>query len=368
MAKGENIYKRKDGRWEGRYPKARKSDGSIHYGYIYANSYRSVKEQLLEKKVQTTVLYSRSNKDFKGTFGEWANIWLTTIMAPKIKESTYASYKNKMKLHIFPSFEKRTLKSIKASDIDSMISNLSNSLSASSVHVIFRIMSGCFENAKEHAYIFTNPCEGAVLPKVQMEKVRALTRAEQKDLEKASLKNKNGLPILIALETGMRIGEICALKWKDVDFSSSMIHVHRTIQRVSLPDSHGKKTKIIETTPKTPNSDRMIPLTAKLRDILLQTHKTSQECFVISNGYNAIEPRTVSYRFDQIRQEIGLNSISFHSLRHTFATRCVEIGVNVAAVSSLLGHSSIKLTLDTYTTSFLTEKREAIEKLDHLDL
>lgn len=368
MAKGENIYKRKDGRWEGRYPKARKLDGSIHYGYIYAKTYRSVKEQLLEKKVQTTVLYSRSSKEFIGTFGEWANIWLTTIMAPKIKESTYASYKNKIKHHIFPSLEQRLLKSIKASDIDSLINNLSESLSPSSVHVIFRIMSSCFETAKEHTYIFSNPCEGAILPKVQMEKVRALTRTEQKALEEASIKNKNGLPILIALETGMRIGEICALKWEDIDFSTSMIHVHRTIQRVSLPDSYGKKTKIIETTPKTPNSDRMIPLTSKLKSILLKSYKCSQSIFVINNGASAIEPRTVSYRFDQIRKEIGLTNVSFHSLRHTFATRCVEIGVNVAAISSLLGHSSIKLTLDTYTTSFLTEKRVAIEKLDHLDL
>ncbi|OEG17234.1 hypothetical protein RV12_GL001433 [Enterococcus quebecensis] len=366
LARGENIYKRKDGRWEGRYPKARKNDGSIHYGYVYAQSYRSVKEQLLEKKIQTTVFYSKTKKEFYGTFGDWTKIWLTSIMAPKIKESTFASYKNKIELHVLPFLEGRPLKKIVPTDIDQLIEHLSKTLSASSVHVIFRIVKGCFEAAKDRAYIYSNPCEDTVLPKVHKEKVRALTRGEHKAIEQASLQTQKGLPILIALETGMRIGEICALKWEDIDFESSMIHVHRTTQRISLPDESGNKTQIIETAPKTPNSNRFIPLSLKLKQSLVIWKKESKSQFVIGNGDHAIEPRTVSYRFEQIKQQIGLTDISFHSLRHTFATRCVELGVNIAAISSLLGHSSIKLTLDTYTSSFLEENRRAIKKLDEL--
>ncbi|MBO0467425.1 site-specific integrase [Enterococcus plantarum] len=366
MAKGENIYKRKDGRWEGRYPKARKTDGSIHYGYVYAYSYRSVKEQLFEKKVQTSMFYSKSKKEFHGTFGDWTKIWMTSIMAPKIKESTFASYKNKMDLHILPLLEHRSLQKIGLNDIDQVINQLSNKLSVSSVHVIFRIVKSCLEAAKERGYISSNPCEGVILPKVKKEKVRALTRAEHKAIELESLKTKRGLPILIALETGMRIGEICALKWDDIDFDSSIIHVSRTKQRICLPDDSGNKTQIIETAPKTPNSNRFIPLSLKLKKALLQWKDESQSSFVITNKGHAIEPRTVSYRFDQIKSQLGLTDISFHSLRHTFATRCVELGVNIAAISSLLGHSSIKLTLDTYTSSFLEENRIAIQKLDKL--
>lgn len=165
----------------------------------------------------------------------------------------------------------------------------------------------------------------------------------------------------------MRIGEICALKWEDIDFDSSIIHVKRTKQRICLPDDSGNKTQIIETAPKTPNSNRFIPISLKLKKSLLMWKNESQSPFVIANGDHAIEPRTVSYRFEQMKQQFGLRDVSFHSLRHTFATRCVELGVNIAAISSLLGHSSIKLTLDTYTSSFLEENRIAIKKLDELE-
>ncbi|MEI5995019.1 tyrosine-type recombinase/integrase [Candidatus Enterococcus mansonii] len=366
MAIGENIYKRKDGRWEGRYPKARRTDGSIHYGYVYGRTYRSVKEKLFEKKIETTVFYSKDKKEFYGTFQEWSHLWLTSIMAPRIKESTYASYKNKIELHVIPFLGNRALKKIVPADIEHLIKHLTETLSPSSVHVIFRIVKSCFYEAKERSYIYSNPCEGATLPKVQKEKVRALTRAEHKTIETICLQTKKGLPILIALETGMRIGEICALRWEDVDFDMDMIHVRRTKQRVSIPDEFGKKTQIIETAPKTINSNRFIPLSLKLKKALLKWKVESTSPFVIANGKHAIEPRTVSYRFDQIKQEIGVNDVSFHSLRHTFATRCVELGVNVAAISSLLGHSSIKLTLDTYTNSFIEENRLAIKKLDEL--
>ncbi|WP_207695194.1 hypothetical protein DOK67_0001270 [Enterococcus sp. DIV0212c] len=363
MAKGENIYKRKDGRWEGRYPKARKNDGTIHYGYIYARSYRTVKEQLLDKKVQQTLVYTGTTKEFYGTFGAWSNLWLTEIMAPKLKESTYASYSNKLQLYVLPSLEKQPLKKITASDIDKLVKRLSESLAASSVHIVFRIIRSCFEAAKERSYIYINPCERTVLPKINKQKVQALTRVQQKAVEVESMKNNKGLPILLALETGMRIGEICALKWEDIDFDSSVLKVQRTKQRISLPSSSGQRTKIIETTPKTIHANRIIPMSSKIKKALLHLKKQAVSAYVVTNKEHSIEPRTVSYRFERIKRKLGLNNVSFHALRHTFATRCVELGVNIAAISSLLGHSSIKLTLDTYTNSFLEEQRAAIDKL-----
>ncbi|MGX7149542.1 tyrosine-type recombinase/integrase [Enterococcus ureasiticus] len=363
MAKGENIYKRKDGRWEGRYPKARKIDGSIHYGYIYARSYRAVKEQLLDKKVQKTLVYTGAVKEFHGTFGEWANLWLTEIMAPNLKESTYASYSHKLQLYVLPSLEKRPLKKITASDMDKLVKGLAQTLSASSVHIVFRITKNCFEAAKERGYIYLNPCERTALPKINKQKVQALTRTQQKAVEAESLKSIKGLPILLALETGMRIGEICALKWEDIDFESSVLTVQRTKQRIALPSSSGQRTKIIETPPKTVNANRIIPLTKKIKTALLHWKKQAISTYVVTSEGHSIEPRTISYRFERVKKKLGLINVSFHALRHTFATRCVELGVNIAAISSLLGHSSIKLTLDTYTNSFLDEQRVAIDKL-----
>lgn len=366
LAKGENIYKRKDGRWEGRYPKARKIDGTIHYGYIYARSYRSVKEQLFDKKVQKTSSYTGANKEFYGTFGEWANLWLTEIMAPTIKESTYASYTNKLQLYVLPSLEHYTLKKITAADMDKLVKKLTESLAASSIHIVFRIVKSCLEAAKERGYIYLNPCERIILPKIDKPKVRALNRVQQKAVEVESMKSIKGLPILLALETGMRVGESCALKWEDIDFESSVLKVQRTKQRIALPTISGQKTKIIETKPKTTNANRIIPLSEKVKNALKQLKNQTVSDYVVTNQGQPIEPRTVSYRFEKIKKIIGLDDVSFHALRHTFATRCVELGVNIAAISSLLGHSSIKLTLDTYTNSFLEEQRAAIAKLGSL--
>lgn len=363
LSKGENIYKRKDGRWEGRYPKGRKADGSIYYGYIYARSYRAVKDQMLDKKVQLTLFYTTNTKEFQGTFGEWTQFWLTDIMAPKIKESTYASYSNKLQLHILPILAKRPLKKITATDIDRLAKSLSENLAASSVHIVFRIVKSCFEAAKERGYLILNPCERTVLPKIGKQKVQALTRQQQKEVETESMKSTKGLPILLALETGMRIGEICALKWEDINFEASILRVHRTKQRIALPNNSGHLTKIVETAPKTINADRIIPLSKKIKKVLLKWKNQSSSTYVVANGSDSIEPRTVSYRFERIKQKLGLLNVPFHALRHTFATRCVELGANIAAISSLLGHSSIKLTLDTYTSSFLEEQRTTIDRL-----
>lgn len=363
MAKGENIYKRKDGRWEGRYPKGRKEDGSIHYGYIYARSYRLVKEQLIEKKAQTTVFYLGSSKKFRGTLGDWANIWLNDIMTPRLKESTYASYSNNLQIHIFPMLGHRPLEKVTPFDMDKLVNQLSSSLSASSIQIVFRILKSCLEAAKERGYIYLNPCERTILPKSQKKTVHALTRKQQKAVEAESMKSEKGLPVLLALETGMRIGEICALKWSDIDFEESVIHVQRTKQRIAMPKSSEMRTKIIETVPKTMNADRLIPLSLKVKTALLKCKERSTSEFVVTSSQGSVEPRTVSYRFEQIKKRIGLLNVPFHALRHTFATRCVELGVNIAAISSLLGHSSIKLTLDTYTNSFFEEQRAAIDKL-----
>ncbi|ALS03000.1 hypothetical protein ATZ33_16925 [Enterococcus silesiacus] len=363
MIKGENIYKRKDGRWEGRYPKARKMDGSIYYGYIYARSYRDVKEQLIEKKARINYLSTANIKEFQGSVAEWAAIWIEDIMFPKVKASTYASYCSKIQLHLIPVLGHRPLKKVTVVEIDQLVSLLMKDLAPSSVHIVFRIVKSCFEAAKERGYLFLNPCERTVLPKINKRKINALSRSQQKAVEKECLKSSKGLPIVLALETGMRIGEICALKWEDIDFSASLLTVQRTKQRVSNPNTTGNRTKLIETSPKTKAAERIIPLTSKIKELLIQEKEQTLSPYVISNGMQPVEPRTVSYRFERIKQFLGLINIPFHSLRHTFATRCVELGANIAAVSSMLGHSSIKMTLDTYTNSFLEDQREIVKKL-----
>jgi integrase len=362
VARGENIYKRKDGRWEGRYPKGRKADGRIHYGYIYGYSYRIVKERLIEKKAEQIKLPSLSIRQFQGVFAQWVNYWLAEIMRSKIKESTYASYTNKFQLYILPLLGKLSLERITAADIEQVISVQQQKLSINSIHIIFGLMNSCFEAAKERNYISINPCRQVHLPKKEKRKVQALTRAQQALIEKESMKTSKGLPIILALETGMRIGEICALKWNDIDFERSVLEVKKTKQRIAVPFHPTNRTKIVETAPKTITAARIIPLSKKIKALLLRVQAQAVTPYVVESNGHDVEPRTVSYRFEQIKNAVGLKTVTFHALRHTFATRCVEAGANIAAISSLLGHSSIKLTLDTYTSSFIEEQRAVIEK------
>ncbi|MBP1042804.1 site-specific integrase [Vagococcus sp. BWB3-3] len=159
----------------------------------------------------------------------------------------------------------------------------------------------------------------------------------------------------------MRIGEICGLKWQDIDFDEHFLVVQRTRQRILKKDDSG--TELIESLPKTLYSQRVIPLSESLVKAL-QVRKGRDNCdYVIHQAGLPLEPRIIGRQFHKLVKGFGWTDISFHSLRHTFATRCVESGVNIAAISSLMGHSSIKTTLDIYTTTFFSEKAAAIKQV-----
>ncbi|MGX7150771.1 tyrosine-type recombinase/integrase [Enterococcus ureasiticus] len=363
MARGENIYKRKDGRWEGRYPKARKADGSIYYGYIYGRSYRSVREQILEKKVLHSLENSTFQQKFQGTFGTWAIIWLNQLMKDNIKESTYSSYQNKLSLHILPVIGNTSLHRVDKKQLEQLVDQLKDKLSPASIHITFRLVKSCLKAARDRGYLYINPAEQVSLPKIQKEQVPALNRQQHTKILKESKKSIKGLPVVLALETGMRIGEISALRWEDVDFEQEMIHVRRTKQRIFDFASDATKTKLIETAPKTKRAKRAIPMTPCLKEQLICAKSQAISSYVVESHGKSIEPRTISYRFERIRTKVGILNVGFHALRHTFATRCVELGISINTISALLGHASIKMTLDTYTYSFLEDQRQAMDKL-----
>ncbi|WP_348921157.1 tyrosine-type recombinase/integrase [Enterococcus rotai] len=363
MARGENIYKRKDGRWEGRYPKARKTDGSLYYGYIYGRSYRAVREQLLEKRILHSLRESSFQQQFQGSFETWAIIWLNELMKENIKESTFSSYQNKLSLHILPVIGKTPLHRVDKKLLEQLVDQLKNKLSPASIQIVFRLVKNCLKSARDRGYLYTNPAEQVSLPKVQKEQVPALNRQQHTQILNESKKTIKGLPVVLALETGMRIGEISALKWEDIDFDQQVIHVCRTKQRIFDYANSASKTKLIETVPKTQRSRRIIPLTPCLKEQLILAKNQANSSYVVENHGKSIEPRTICYRFERIKEKVGLQNFGFHALRHTFATRCVELGISINTISTLLGHASIKMTLDTYTYSFLEDQREAMETL-----
>lgn len=204
-----------------------------------------------------------------------------------------------------------------------------------------------------------------IKPKTEIRSIKILTPYEQKKLEQELIIDMDctKLGILISLYAGLRIGEICALKWENIDLNNQVICIRSTIARV-LDDS--KKSILIIDKPKTKSSTRDIPIASLLLPYLYEMNKKRSSDFVVSDRSDFISPRTYEYRYHKILKKSGLPPINYHALRHSFATRCIEVGVDVKSLSEMLGHSNVSITLNTYVHSSMDLKRSQIEKLSTL--
>lgn len=172
------------------------------------------------------------------------------------------------------------------------------------------------------------------------------------------------LGILICLQSGLRIGELCALQWKDLDTRSGIIRITKTIQRICLSDGAEKDYRLVVGTPKTTSSVREIPMSGELKRLIQQAKKdTLPGHYVLSNSTRPLEPRTCRTYFRRLLKQLGIPSVRFHALRHTFASRCIQSRCDYKTVSAILGHSSLATTMDLYVHPGLQDKRRCVERL-----
>lgn len=359
---GENIYRRKDGRWEGRYIKGRKSNGKLYYGYVYSRNYKEVKKNLFLFKLQYKENYLHDTKKINHslTLQDWSLGWLAK-QEKKVKPNTYISYESKMKNHIFPMLGDIELSNLTSSELQEVVDQLGEKLSISSLRAVFRVLRTCLNDAVKEERISSNPLDRVEFPTEDRSEVKAFTLEEQKRII-AAITDYKYLPILTAIHTGLRIGEISGLKWEDINWTERILYVRNNAQRVKVKKGD-KHSKLVITSPKTALSQRVVPISDQLFEVLEISRQSSNSEFVFSSKGGPLDPRTIRNRFKKIKERAQVPDLPFHALRHTFATRCIESGVTVTTVSSLLGHKSTKMTLDIYTNSFITEKREAIAKI-----
>ncbi|WP_427814961.1 tyrosine-type recombinase/integrase (plasmid) [Enterococcus sp. 22-H-5-01] len=364
--KGENIYKRKDLRWEGRYIKGRKENGKIQYGYIYGKSYSEVKKNLYIQKVRHQKIIEL-NGESAITYQSFCLDWLNKRQII-LKKSTYATYLYKLKKYVFPYIGEIPLNQITRDTIQALVQTwMDQSLQASTIHVTYQIMKKPLHEAYQEEKIIQFPCKNILLPKKKKEKVRSVSRVDEKKLEIQAKKSPlvNGLPILLALKAGLRIGEIAALQWKDVDLSHRLLKIRNTYQRIPL--SSGKnKSELLLAPAKTSHSVRIIPIGNNLYKWLKKANKKAKGPYVCSENLKPREPRLITYHFHQLMKKSNLSNIHFHQLRHTFATRCMESQGNITAISALLGHASTQMTLDTYTDADIISLKETISRKERL--
>ncbi|MEO1769014.1 tyrosine-type recombinase/integrase [Candidatus Enterococcus ferrettii] len=364
MRRGENIYHRKDKRWEGRYPKGKKANGKTKYGSVYGKTLKEVREKLYPLKLHYQVIQNNQGQAAI-SFNEWGYLWLQEVQS-NVKQSTYANYEHKLEHYVLNILGEYSLNELDEEAAEILLKDLEKrKLKPSTIHAVFRITKQCINLAIRKKMVKENPFALVQLPKLVKNRNQALTKQEQKRLETTALaaKKGQGLAILLALHAGMRIGEISALTWEDLDFENNLIHVHSTVQRI-IGVFDGKKTGLIYTSSKTASSTRLIPMSRMLKKLLLQQKQRAKGKFVLTNKEQPVEPRLLTYHFHRIREKAKLATIHFHQLRHTFATRCLESRGDIMSVSALMGHSSTQMTLDTYAGALMEQRFLVVNQME----
>ena len=344
MRKGQNVYKRKDGRWEARIPIG-KLNGKMQYKSLYASTYR----QALQRKRDFEHKNNKvpSEPVHVTTYRDIATAWMRENSG-SWKQSTYATYQNYLDSYILPGWGEKAISDINQQEYLQLMDNLKSILSASSISTVNTILRASLE---QYPAVFNVPRKRR--KEVIQSQIDILTKEEMQLLVDSCIADYNNttLGILIAVFSGVRLGELCALKWEDIDMKAGVIHVRHTLQRIQLADEEktaGEKTKLIFDSPKN-KQPRAIPIHPNIRHKLdsgSQVHRGTD--YILSGNAKPVEPRTYIYRFKKFCKDLNLRAFKFHTLRHTFASRCVESGMDVKVLSIILGHSSIHITLDRY--------------------
>jgi integrase len=367
--RGENIHKRKDGRWEARYKKGIDAKGKTIYGSLYAGTYREVKAKLQFKLQDIASAFVSAKEHY--TFSEAACLWLKNSQL-HLKGASAYRYENLLNSHILPTLGDQYIDQITGTDINAFLATKlvcgridgTGGLSPSYVRSIMLVIKAVFSYAAENRMCI--PLQSRInKPQIIAKELPVLTQSDQKLLENTCLTqiNETKAGVLLSLYAGLRIGEICALEWEDLDFENRLIHVRKTVSRISGSGKNMERSTLVITRPKTAASFRDIPICSWLIPTLQQLYAMRCSSFVASSHDAFVSPRTFDYRYHKLLRAAGVQSINYHALRHTFATRCIESGMDVKTLSELLGHTDASVTLNTYVHSSIERKRTQLELL-----
>ena len=304
---------------------------------------------------------------------ELFDIWLNKYCKLSLKIRSFNKYDNFINLHINPILGEYEITEITSDILQDFISlklkegNLKTKgpLSSNTVFGIASVLKQGFKFALIQDLIIKDPTLSLKLPQATEKEVQALTRDEQKTIEEYCLKHNksNYLGIIICLYTGIRLGELLALTWDDINFEDKLLYIKKT----SYTSKVNGKNQIIIDKPKTKKSNRIIPIPDKLL-VLLQIQKRASSCdYIIATKQNKmVETRSYQRTFESILSKCRIKHYNFHCLRHTFATRALELGMDIKTLSEILGHTNVAITLNRYAHSLLDYKIQEMNKIGTL--
>ena len=363
--KGENIRKRSDGRWEARY-QVTNENGEKLYKSVYAETYLEAKRKRLKVLQGTTISKSYSEP----ALHQLANEWLSNVKY-SIKESSYTRYHRNIYRYILPYFKNSNLQSIDIQSINDFKKDLSNGceivtkpLSAKTISDILSVLKLFLMFCEKENYICPDFSRTVAIKQEKNDhKVLNANTRENIELLLWNGHSELELGILLALYTGLRIGELCALKWNDINLDEGTISVTKTLERIAdLNPNTNTKTKIIIDSAKTNSSQRLIPIPRAMLDHLKKFQR-ADNYYVLTSSITPTEPHCFYGKYKKLMKVNGIDDINFHALRHTFATQCVELGFDTKTLSVILGHANVTTTLKCYVHPSMKSKRSQMDML-----
>lgn len=298
------------------------------------------------------------------TFSEVVNLWKTD-KKQYVKKSSFSAYVLLIEKHLLPNFGDQH--DIEETEVQKFaLQKLEEGLSQKTVKDILIVLKMVLKFGAKNKWIEHQQFDIQFPTVCEKNDIEVLSRANQKKIMNYIQEHFTfrSLGVYICLSAGMRIGEICALTWENLDTDRGVINVKSTIQRIYTIEDSIRKTELILDTPKTKNSIREIPMSRDLLKMLKPIKKiVNQSFFVLTNDAKPTEPRTYRSYYKNLMKELGMPELKFHGLRHSFATRCIESKCDYKTVSVLLGHSNISTTLNLYVHPNLEQKKKAIEQM-----
>lgn len=363
--RGENIYKRRDGRWEGRFICERKPNGQALYHSVYGKSYAEVRQKL---QVQREENSRRLLRGCTMTVKTLIDCWLSAN-SYSIKSSSQERYRLLIDKHINPELGSILVCNLTAEILNQFVEKkLRNGrldgkggLAPKTVNDILVIIKSALKLASRKYQYKGSDLSDVKAPAMKGRKIEVFGENETKIMAEAavSVPTITNLSILMSLEAGLRLGEVCALRWSDINFDDGVVHIRRTALRIN----YGGRSQLTIQTPKSDASERIVPLTAKLLNLLKAARNgVDPEAYILTgSSRKPMEPRTMQYRFQRFLKILGIKKRGYHATRHSFATRCAEHGVDAKSLSEILGHANVQTTLQMYVHPSMEAKRQYME-------
>ncbi len=360
--RGDYIRKRNDGRWEARYPID--TTNGRKYKSLYASTYYEVKQKLQNAQCgankNDTITSQKNQLQVHAVAYDEYQQALEEVLShdkSKNKHSSYVKYKNIYQKYILDEIPKGVIgktghfvisiqntenlsPSMKRS-IQTAVNKLNRVAKNKSLPIVEALVSGCVQEKKD---------------------IEIFSKEEQIKMIRYFYQNMdiNKFGFMLCLSTGIRLGELCALKWSDFDLEQGLLVIERTVQRIAV-ENKGPKTALVISKPKSIHSERRIPLSDNILK-LVKSFKTENSEYIFCK-HKPLEPRTCQYRFQKLLIDVNVTVKNFHVLRHTFATNCVCNGIDIKTLSEILGHSDVRITLNRYVHPTMDAKRQHMNKL-----